>query len=507
MLGRSLSGIDSDGNLYEDPAEEHEACVIIRLTVTKDLEPIWTVHRPQKNAQAQEISSSTRQVFGCLKVDDRIDAHLRWSRTSALGRLTERKHGTNELLVNARREARNAVAGSVPAELADLALTIKAKLHEVGSGDFVDLRPGLDQSLPNNTGNLALYEGPVPLTSFGLGSRRLAGVATQQLAHPESGVLLVDEVEYGLEPHRLINLITSLRQPGAYALALVTTHSPTVLRYVGAEGLSIVRRSTDGTVRVQTFGSSNIDVQKLLRSTPEAFLARRIVVCEGKTEYGICLQLIEEWDRSRSVSGDPLAAGMGVVAVDAMGGSKAIVMADQLNRAGYDVILFMDSDVGSDRIGADRLGTEGVSVVRWDTDDNTERAICNALDAGGLTDFIARAAALSDDPNSAPGNFLEQMKTHGLPAQVDSLRVDDWSKFGTDLESARAAIAGAAHKSGWFKNVDKGRQLAILITGLGIADSDTGRKLDSLQSKIYRNSGSDSSGSAVPDPGTAGDRV
>lgn len=84
---------------------------------------------------------------------------------------------------------------------------------------------GSTSQLSNSNGNLALYDGPIPLTGFGLGSRRLAGVATQQLTHAGKGVLLIDEVEYGLEPHRLVNLLTQLQRPGEYALALATTHS------------------------------------------------------------------------------------------------------------------------------------------------------------------------------------------------------------------------------------------------------------------------------------------
>ena len=56
-------------------------------------------------------------------------------------------------------------------------------------------------SLTNAQGNLALFDGDVPLTNFGLGTRRLAGVAAQQMAHDDATLLLIDEVEYGLELH------------------------------------------------------------------------------------------------------------------------------------------------------------------------------------------------------------------------------------------------------------------------------------------------------------------
>jgi putative ATP-dependent endonuclease of OLD family len=105
-------------------------------------------------------------------------------------------------------KARKAVSGAIPPELTELVETVQQRLHTLGSGEFKDLKPGLDQSLSTSTGNLALYEGAVPLSNYGLGSRRLAGVAAQQLANADKGIILIDEVEYGLEPHRLVNLLT-----------------------------------------------------------------------------------------------------------------------------------------------------------------------------------------------------------------------------------------------------------------------------------------------------------
>lgn len=98
-----------------------------------------------------------------------------------------------------------------------LAGRIKTEMEKLGSASFQDLKPGLDVSLNSAQGNLALFDGIVPLMNFGLGTRRLAATAVQQLAHQGSAVLLVDEVEYGLEPHRLVHLLNRLRQPGIYA--------------------------------------------------------------------------------------------------------------------------------------------------------------------------------------------------------------------------------------------------------------------------------------------------
>lgn len=47
------------------------------------------------------------------------------------------------------------------------------------------------------------------MRAAGLGSRRLAALAIQRASFPEGGIVLVDEVETELEPHRLRHLIGS----------------------------------------------------------------------------------------------------------------------------------------------------------------------------------------------------------------------------------------------------------------------------------------------------------
>lgn len=484
-LGMSLVGVDEDGDLYEDPEDGHDACVVVALTVDKNLEPTWTAYRPDKPEPAVTVTAAARRILGAYKVDERIDNHLRWSRASALGRLTEAKHGANELLLNASREARNAVAGAIPSDLSDLVENVQQRLHTLGSGNFRDLKPGLDQSLSTSTGNLALYEGAIPLTNFGLGSRRLAGVAAQQLANADKGIILIDEIEYGLEPHRLVNLLTCIRDRTTSSLALVTTHSPTALRHVNVDDLGIVRRDHLGNVTVQSFGPDRPDLQRLLRSSPEAFLARRVVLVEGATEYGFVLQLHDTWNTEAVAAGNPPSAAIGAEIVQGSGGAT-VGWAEVLADLGYDVVLFMDSDVEKDREAADLLLSRGVAVVRWKDPFHLERATTDVLNASELTALIEKGIELSDDPSSSRNNYLDHLKTCGLPQEAATLAVDDWIRLGLDLDLARQRIAQAAHKYGWFKQVHKGRELAKLVLAAeSYPDSDTAAKVESLKDAMF----------------------
>lgn len=486
VLGLHLSGLDADGELHQDPEDDHEACVVVSLTVDSDLEPKWTVFRPQKKAEEATLSSATRRLIGAYKVDERIDAHLRWTKTSALGRLTEAKHGAAQLLVDANRTARDAVSSSIPDELLTLTKSVQDRMHDLGSGEFLSLQPGLDQSLSNSSGNLALYEGEVPLTNFGLGSRRLAGIAAQQLAYDGRAFLLVDEVEYGLEPHRLVNLLGQLRRADVPGQVMITTHSPTVLRHLDAWDLAVVRSSGDGVVQVLSLDDVDVEIQKVLRASPEAFLARRVAIGEGKSEFGLLLGLLELWDDKRAKDGDPVSAAAGVVAVEGSG-SETITRGEILDELGYEVTLLLDSDVATVNEKADTFaGRSRATVVRWQEGFNVERAVCEVLDADGMTALIQLGIDLSDNPEDGPANFLSHLKADGLPAGLDGLDVAQWVTSGYTVEQARQLIAHVASRKKWFKQVHRGKALALrLMQANHLPGSDELARVEHLRTAIF----------------------
>lgn len=486
VLGLHLSGLDADGDLHQDPADDHEACVTISLTVDSELEPKWTIFRPEKGAEEAVVSSATRRLIGTYKVDERIDAHLRWTKTSALGRLSASKHSTAQLLVEANRTARAAVADSIPDELGQLTKTIQDKMHDLGSGEFKSLRPGLDQSLTNSSGNLALYEGVVPLTNYGLGSRRLAGIAAQQLAHDGKAFLFVDEIEYGLEPHRLVNLLSQLRRTDISGQVFITTHSPTVLRHLDAGDLAVVRSFEDGHVEVKCLEPTEGEIQKLLRASPEAFLARRIAIGEGKTEYGLLLGLLDRWDDEAVARGEPVSASLGVVAVEGSG-SDTVTRGEILDGLGYEVSLLLDSDVGAVNVKADAFAARPrAAVVRWRDGFNLEGALCEVLDADGLTSLIQLGIELSEHPEDGVINFLTYLKNSGLPDQCVDLEVEHWLSTSFTLSQARELVSRVASKKKWFKQVHRGRALAPhLMAAKHLQGSDEFDKLNALRVAIF----------------------
>ena len=145
-------------------------------------------------------------------------------------------------------------------------------------------------------GGLALHDGEMPLRQLGLGSKRMLTTGLQKQALQAPHITLFDEVEIGLEPHRITRLLKHLKedQSGQYFL---TTHSPVVPRELTVSDLHIVH-CDNGTIDVVAANKPAIAnvVQGKIRAGAEAFLAPKIVVCEGATEVGFLHGLDDFWN-------------------------------------------------------------------------------------------------------------------------------------------------------------------------------------------------------------------
>ena len=457
-FGMWLSGIDADGELHNDPEDIFDPALLVQLDVDASLEPKWTVRRV--NGDQQTITTSQRRSFSTFKVDDRTDSQLRWSRNSALGRLSSDDGGERQALAEAARAAQNAIAGSESALLRALTSKIQERANQVGGGSFSDIKPGLDTSRSSMGASLALYEGVVPLTSYGLGSRRLASLAVQQLAAGDRAVAVIDEIEAGLEPHRAIRLLAYLISSAEYSQIVLTTHSPVLVEQAKLENLAAVR-NRDGEVTVSMLGESDEAMQRLRRTKPSSLLARRVVVVEGKTEHGLLLECIDVWDKERGTKGLSTAAGEGAVVMDAVGGAEVILKAQSLLSLGLEVVAFLDND---DR-GVDKTAKEaeknGALLIRWTKGSDTEHQLCAQMNETMLTQLIAAGSV----QRSGDETVLQDLNLPSFETQVTSLDVGSWVAQGMALEDARTRIATAAHERKWFRMVDSGRALGAFVLG------------------------------------------
>jgi putative ATP-dependent endonuclease of OLD family len=277
--GKNRSGIGPTGDVVHDPIEAEGVveCLIVRLTVEQSLEPIWEIVRPG-DADGQRISATERGSLGFFRIGDYVDSHLRWGRGSALSALTASKTDAAFAVVEAQRQARQAVSGLSGTPLHEAAALAQLEVKKLGSGPFSNLRPGLDPNIGAGTASLVLHNGNVPLTQFGLGSRRLLSLSIQENALSGQSIVAIDEVESGLDPHRLAHLIRYLkdRDYRGELEVIFTTHSALVVESLTCDQVFVVRSSAGSTTVTQvpsSISTSEVDVmQGVIRERPSAEL-------------------------------------------------------------------------------------------------------------------------------------------------------------------------------------------------------------------------------------------
>jgi hypothetical protein len=463
--------------------------------VTSSLEPEWTVVRPGAEDQGATIRASEREAFGLFRIDERIDAHLRWGRGSALTRLTAEHGGADTAVTSAHRAARAAVFDAPDGDMHIAASEVAAAATIIGGANFTNLRPGLDPTSSSSTNALLLHDQDVPLTGHGLGTRRLSSLAIQEKASVCGEILLIDEVEYGLEPHRLYHLLRHLKErtQGGIGQVLLTTHSPMAVEALQACDISIVR-SNAGTTTIRSVPSELDEVQGALRAGPSAVLARRVAVCEGKTEMGVVRRLLKHWDDQRAKQGKAPHAALGVCQSDGQGSTKAPARAHILQQLGYPTLLVIDNDEKASDQGVAEAMAHGTQIVRWSPGHALEDEIAAALSPAGLAALVGLAVEIKDEQpilNAVADRLPNKPKLSGLDPSA-------WVNASQSLDHVRVAIGAAAkggkttgngkeEKKGWFKQEGSGELLGgLLITYWDdIKDQPLGAGLRALYAFVY----------------------
>ncbi|WP_447784951.1 ATP-dependent nuclease [Pseudomonas germanica] len=444
--GHHLRGWDAAALTLTDEPDDHlESVLTVRLTVEKDLEPKWIVVC-DRNPDGVPFKQADRNKVGVGLIGAYSERELSWANGTALAKLTEAQSLT-ELLANASRTARNSLDADRPAALKNFdAAAIKsqaiAKLLGVPVLDAYKAHLDL-ASINLKVGGLALHDGEIPLRQLGLGSRRMLQCGIQRAGLEEGHITLFDELEFGLEPHRITRLIKHIREDkrGQYFL---TTHSPMVLRELTVKDLHIVH-SKGGVVQIISAAQKGLEeheVQGKIRSSTEAFLAKKVIVCEGATEVGF-LRGFDDYQIENEK--DPFSFH-GVALLDAKGASKVKALAKAFKSLCYDVSVLADGDAEKQFSTADvaELVALGIPTYVWSDKLSLEERAFQDLP----WDDVLASVKLAQDELIYP--VYDQVRSQLL----DNLDKD----IGTWTESPklRTAIGVAAKSSGWFKDTTRG---------------------------------------------------
>lgn len=445
-FGLSIRGWNQDGGLRDEPGENDEPVLSVRLVVDSSLEPEWTVVN-DRSPRGRSITSRDRQLLGVLRLSPHVDRQLTWTDGTVLLKLTGELGSLRAILAEAGRAARAAIKQDTLPSLAEAAVRAEKLARAHGVAPRTGYQPGLDtQRVSIGRGGIALHDGNIPLRRAGLGTRRLLTFALQREVAKAGGITLVDEVEHGLEPHRIRFLVRALRPEDRLGQVIMTTHSPVVAEELGAVSLKIVR-SNDGETKITDVVPS---LQKLVRRASEALLGRKVIVCEGKTELGLCRAFDRFWSRLHGKEG---FAYLGVVPVEG-GGSDAPQRAVELRALDYDVCFLGDSNCNLVP-SCEAMQAEGIRVVTWADDMFTELRIVQDLPWQGVLELVEMAIAQKseDSVRGAIAGYLERNEalTEGRPC--------GW----TDSLTLRRAIGCGANTGKWFKLIDTGEWLGTLV--------------------------------------------
>ena len=454
--GYLFSGWDRENLVQtDDPGEGLEDALHIRLTVGSDLEPAWTVI---KNGCDSGIpfKPNDRAKVGVSFIGSFSDRHLTWSRGSILSKLTETE-SISESLASATRAAKSALEERRAQDLTSfdaVAKSAEETARILGVKVANEYKAHLDTEVVNvRAAGLALHDGAMPIRRLGLGSKRMLTTGLQKQALTAPHITLFDEVESGLEPHRIARLMQHLKadKDGQYFLA---THSPVVLRELTVADLHVVHRSNGHTEVVSTNKPAIADsIQGKIRSGAEAFLAPKIVVCEGATEVGFLRGLDDYWVGKQDKDS---FAYRGVALFDANGGSKVRDIAECLNKLGYDVAVLVDSDPPEQfsEEDAEKLREAGIRVAMWEGESSIEECVFSDIHWEGVKRSFHVASEIWDDDVRLHNQIRMQYCQDDYITDIAS-----WS----DTPRLREAIGKAAKASGWFKRQSWARDWSAAI--------------------------------------------
>ncbi len=298
-------------------------------------------------------------------------------------------------------------------------------------------------------GRVCLHDGDVPLRLKGKGTKRLISMAIQTVLVERGGIILIDEVEQGLEPDRVKHLVRSLKKDNSGQIFL-TTHSSEVITELEVEDLVIVN-SSDGNVSV---AAPKTEFQGIIRACPEAGYAKRAIVCEGKTEIGIC-RALEEY---RKTKGKASMSVKGCVYVCGEG-DNFTERAMKLKELGLRVCVLCDSDK-DDKLkpSKEELRKSGIRILDCGNGNAIEQQAFQDLPWDGIQTLIDYVLSNKKITEVQMMVSLKSKYAGDFPSNyrnVDSVQ----------MRQAMAIASQVAHNE-WFKRIDYGEFLGSTIFNL-----------------------------------------
>lgn len=471
--GEYLRGYDADlGTIEDEPGHGLETVLSLHLEIAGDLEPRWRLRSDRADAKGNDrnLNWKDRIELAPTRLGAVSDYNLAWRRGSLLSRLSEEKPDASLALSQAAREARKAFGNDADAQLGDALASVKKAADELGIPIGAKAQALLDtHSVSITGGSIALHdERGVPLRGLGLGSTRLLIAGLQREVAARSSILLVDEIENGLEPHRIIRLLGSLgaKEETPPQQVFATTHSPIVLRELSAGQLRVLRRSGEKH-KAQPVPAS---AQGTLRRAPEAFLAPSVLICEGASEVGF----VRGFEHYCVGQGQPSIFARGVALVDGGGGhpDRLYERGAEFAKLGYRTAVFRDADILPTQQTEATFHQLGGGTFTWEAGQSLEAAIIGNV--GDATLLALLDYAIAEHGQEMVAAHIQSAS--GNQETVENLRALLHSPQHTITPAQRDVLVTACttKKNPWFKSVGRMEHVSNKILALNIADVGEG---------------------------------
>ncbi len=447
-FGQYVQVIDINGTVTSNIEEvEGVRCIKIRFVVDDSLEPKWYVVSDREIGN-KEISSRDREKFKMFSVSDYIDSQFSLCKGSPLSRLLtassrQSVQSLRKIFAELSREAYQIVSQTDKLDnLKDHVSVLKSKANTFGLKleDLVALIEFSGSSYSES--NISIHHNNIPARLLGKGSKRLLSIAMQMELISEGGIVLIDEVEQGLESDRIRHLVKHLFRTSKGQVFL-TTHSNDVLVEAKCNQVFLMKKEAT------TLRHFNTSKQGILRKHPKAFYGLRVVSCEGATEEGL-VRTLGDYLQAKTNLG---IEGRDIITIDAGGGNEFYKMAVAFSECDFNVVVFCDSDKEAE-LADDKnvVLANHIPIVQCEMGLALEQQIFNHIPWDGVLELL-KWAEENTDKSIFPisGTLLSSVD------EIANLQEKD-------REDARKKIGAAAKsKQAWYKNINGGEALGEII--------------------------------------------
>ena len=441
--------VDLDSHISDEPDKDGKFCLTIQLSVDHLLEPTWNV--VCNRLPPKQISANDRRKFSLRNIGENYSKDMVWSRSSILNKYVDSTDELQSLFLDTVRKAVK------DADFKGLDVMLP-KVLEISKKYGVPVQNLKNKMIMYNgkfSSEVGLFDNNVPLSLFGTGTRKLLSMGLNIDQTNDASLFLIDELEIGLEPYRLKSVINHFRNMDKKHQIIVTTHSPVALAEAQYNEIYIVHSDNNGITSIIPLPHSDdfVSVNRLqanIRRWPQSFLAKKLIVCEGKTEIGLIRAFDNYLENKKSLR-------LAFYGVDTFlgEGDNVIINAIALYKCGYEVCVFMDNDKEK-MVDEEKAKEFGIPLFRWKKNNSVEDQIFEDVSP----DLVKKIVELAKELNQKI-DVINSIKSIAADC-LDNNDEINISRLNYDIRKKLGNLAKNKDKC-WFKRIDKGERLGKLI--------------------------------------------